>query len=109
MIYHLVWKSEWDSQRNGEYYRAASLDAEGFIHCTQELDKLVEVANLFFAGEPTEPLLRLTIDPDKVTAEVRYEDPGVGHFFPHVYGPLETAAVVRVEAMQYEGGRWRHP
>lgn len=109
MIYHLVWKSAWDAQGEEDQYRAASLETEGFIHCTGNLGVLAEVADAFFGGEPAEPLLRLTIDPGKVAAEIREEDDGAGRLFPHVYGPIEKSAVVSVATMARRDGRWRLP
>jgi uncharacterized protein (DUF952 family) len=108
-MYHLVWKSAWDAQAEQDRYRAASLETEGFIHCTRKLEVLAEIADLFFGGEPAEPLLRLTIDPEKVAAEIREEDDGAGRLFPHVYGPIEKSAVVSVSAMVRRDGRWRLP
>jgi uncharacterized protein (DUF952 family) len=52
----------------------------------------------------------LTIDEARVSAGIKYEDPGVGHLFPHVYGPIELSAVVKQEAMRRnEEGRWQLP
>lgn len=106
VIYHLAWASDWDRLREAGLYRAESLDAEGFIHCTREPEKLVEVANLFFSEVREEPLLRLTLDESKISAEIRYEDPGVGHLFPHVYGPIEESAVMTIEPMLRVDDRW---
>jgi uncharacterized protein (DUF952 family) len=110
VIYHLVWASDWDRLAGDDFYCAESLDAEGFIHCTKEPEKLLEVASLFFAQVRDEVLWRLTIDEARVSAEIKYEDPGVGHLFPHVYGPIELSAVVKQEAMRRnEDGRWQLP
>lgn len=109
MIYHLVWKSDWDSRVRDGLYRADSLVSEGFIHCTREAEVLLEVAEQFFPKPPPEPLLLLAIDSSKLSAEIRDEDPGCGRLFPHVYGPMETAAVVRIDEMGFEEGRWRLP
>ena len=51
------------------------------------------------------PLAVLKADPDLITAEVKYEDatstPELG-LFPHVYGPLNTSAVVEVSELKYQ-------
>ena len=108
-IYHLVWKSDWELLSKEGLYRPASLETEGFVHCTREPEKLIEVANLFFNEERTEPLMLLKIDQSKLGSEVKYEDPGVGHLFPHVYGPIETAAVMGTSMLERHGKSWKLP
>lgn len=108
-IYHLVWESDWKCLTNDGLYRPASLTTEGFVHCTREPEKLVEVANLFFNDVRSEPLLLLTLDESKLASEVKYEDPGVGHLFPHVYGPLEVAAVTAQSALVRDWNEWKLP
>ena len=108
-MYHLVWQSDWETLADDEFYRPASLASEGFIHCTHEPEKLVEVANLFFAEDRGDMLLRLTLDPAKIKAEIKEEDPGVGHLFPHIYGPMETNAVTAIEPMKRTAQGWTLP
>ena len=109
MIYHLAWRSEWEHGSKESPYRHASLETEGFIHCTREPEKLLEVADLFFATAPTEDLLVVSLDEARIGSEVKDEDPGVGHLFPHVYGPIDRAAVLRVDAMRRADDRWALP
>ena len=40
----------------------------------------------------------LSVDTDRLTAPVRYEDPL--RMFPHVYGPIETSAVTAVRSVE---------
>lgn len=108
-IYHLVWRSEWPSLYSTGEYRAASLETEGFIHCTKEPEKLVEVANLFFPLRSDDELLAVTLDSAKIRAPVKYEDPGCGHLFPHVYGPLNLDAVVTTAPLEIKDGIWKLP
>ena len=57
------------------------------------------VANAFYQGEPD--LLLLVIDTDRVTQEIRYERvPGQDQPYPHIYGPLNVAAVVQARPFQ---------
>ena len=43
----------------------------------------------------------LCIDTDKVTAEIRYENlEGGRELFPHIYGEINTDAVVQVEEFE---------
>lgn len=93
MIYHIISRSDWEAIAGGEFYRGDTLDTEGFIHCSTA-GQVVDTANFLFRGR--EDLLLLEIDEARLSAEVRYEDAGDGRLFPHIYGPLEVAAVVRV-------------
>ena len=92
MIYHLLPLSRWASQPPDKPYAAASLQSEGFIHCTGEREWLLRVANRFYRDEPGE-WLALLIDEARVSSEVRWEAAD-GHRFPHIYGPLNLDAVV---------------
>jgi uncharacterized protein (DUF952 family) len=57
---------------------------------------VVRVANARFAG--ARDLVLLCVAVDRLVAPLRYErgDPGSVELFPHLYGPLEVDAVVRV-------------
>jgi glutathione S-transferase len=103
LLYHVVPPSIWDRAGDGPY-RAASLQTEGFIHCSYE-NQVARVANLFYADQAA--LLALCIDPGRLTHPVRDEDVGTGERFPHVYGPIEREAVVAVSPLQRDAeGRW---
>ncbi len=96
MIYHIVARSTWESLAPGSDYRAESLAKEGFIHCSTE-EQVPFVLSKFFRGAP--PLVRLAIDEARLGAELRWEESEPGRRFPHVYGPIERAAIVRVDAL----------
>ena len=52
-------------------------------------------ANALFHGQSD--LMLLVIEPSRLAAELIYEDShGNGERFPHIYGPLNLDAVVRV-------------
>jgi uncharacterized protein (DUF952 family) len=105
-IYHLVPRSTWE-QAPGEPYRASSLAAEGFIHCSNE-GQVAWAANRFYAGQPD--LLVVCLDADRLASPVREEDAGTGERFPHVYGPIGREAVVEVrELRRGPDGRWCFP
>ena len=91
MIYHAAPADAWSS--TGESYRPTSLDSEGFIHCSTP-EQAVKVANLLFHGQ--KGLVLLLIDPEVVKPEIRYEGYGDGELFPHIYGPLNIDAVLKV-------------
>jgi len=96
MILHICSTTEWHASHDG-YYCCASLDHEGFIHCSRP-EQVVEVAGRLF--QRRRDLVLLVIDPELVTAEIRWEDGGNGNFYPHIYGPLNVNAVTAVVAFE---------
>ena len=108
MIYHILPKEDWAKARAAGIYEPESLPTEGFIHCST-VNQVIGSANAFFKGQTD--LLLLTIDPEKVRAEVRYEDlAGEGLDFPHIYGPLNLDAVLKVSHLgQNQDGTFTLP
>ena len=102
MIYHITSRKAWrDAQQRGDY-RAASLGTEGFIHCSTGT-QVLPVAEKYYPRQ--RGLLVLMIDPARLTSELRREPPAegapppgvpVGEPFPHVYGPINLDAIVKV-------------
>lgn len=91
VILHIAAAAAWDEAVLRGIYTADSLAAEGFIHCS-DARQVVAVANRLFRGRTDLVLLR--IDVSKLDAPVRYENlEGGTELFPHIYGPLPTAAV----------------
>ena len=95
-ILHITTRPDWQAALEAGEYRAASLDSEGFIHCSTA-EQIAATANRFYAGQSG--LLLLHIDPQLLAAEVRWE-PADGQEFPHIYGPLNPDAVVDVEVLE---------
>jgi glutathione S-transferase len=102
-LYHIVEPSAWT--RAGAEYRPDSLTTEGFVHCSYA-GQVARVANLFYRDAAQ--LALLVIDPARLTAAVRDEDPGTGELFPHVYGPIERQAVIEVLTLERDAdGNWQ--
>jgi uncharacterized protein (DUF952 family) len=102
MIYHITSRSAWNEARQRGDYRAESLETEGFIHCSTQ-EQVLPVAENFYKGQ--KDLLLLVVEPALLSADLRWEPPaggapppGVreGDLFPHVYGPINLDAVVKV-------------
>jgi glutathione S-transferase len=103
-IYHLALGDEWREARGeGSYRRSTlgrSLDEEGFIHCSFA-DQVQATADRFYGGR--NDVVLLEVDPARVRSEIRVENLDGGDvMFPHLYGPVPVAAVVR--ATQVERG-----
>jgi uncharacterized protein (DUF952 family) len=101
MILHITTQTEWEKARFNGKYTAPSLASDGFIHCST-VKQTVDTANIFFKGQ--RGLILLCIDEMKLTSECRFEDPSGGgihdprveSLFPHVYGPINLSAVIKV-------------
>jgi uncharacterized protein (DUF952 family) len=91
--YHIVPARRWAAADITEPYGAPSLEAEGFIHCTDGETGIVETADRLYATDP-ESFLVLTVDLDRLDVPWRYDDRA--RVFPHVYGPIARAAIVDV-------------
>ncbi len=94
IIYHLASKSDWEAARTQPEYRAESLALEGFIHCSRDQAQALAVANRLYAG--CNDLLVLEVDTDRLTSPLKHEPSRSGEVYPHIYGPLNTDAVVGV-------------
>ena len=95
-IYHLTTQDAWNAARTAGEYRAESLATEGFIHASTA-EQVEASANRFFALETN--LLLLELAPEQLKSPLRWEASSHSeHPFPHVYGPINVEAVVRVFA-----------
>ncbi|ELZ94931.1 hypothetical protein C440_07642 [Haloferax mucosum ATCC BAA-1512] len=91
-IAHILAPADWETFEQTEEYRPASLDEQGFVHCSK-LGQIVVVADVAHAHRDEWVLLLL--DESRLEAPVRYEtNEDGGSSFPHVYGPLTLDAVV---------------
>jgi glutathione S-transferase len=102
LIYHVASGREWQEARTAGEYRVSTrgrtLEEESFIHCS-EASQVAPVANRIYSGATG--LVLLTIDPQRLRSELRYEAaPGSEEPFPHIHGPLNTDAVVRVSSFK---------
>jgi uncharacterized protein (DUF952 family) len=101
IIFHITTRASWERAEAEGVYRTETLPVEGFIHCSTR-EQVAEVANLRFRGQTG--LVLLVIDTHRVEAEIRYENSeGDARMFPHIYGELNTDAVI--EVLEFEPDR----
>jgi uncharacterized protein (DUF952 family) len=101
MILHITTHQEWEKAQQVGEYTASSLRSEGFIHCST-VKQAADTANIFFRGQNR--LTLLCIDENRLTSEYKYEVPIGGgqhdtsdsNLFPHIYGPINISAVIKV-------------
>jgi uncharacterized protein (DUF952 family) len=97
-VLHITTNAAWQAALTaGVAYRAPSLETEGFIHCSTPA-QVPWVANRRFRGM-TEPRILLRLELDALSSELKWEtsEPDMPPF-PHIYGPIDLAAVVEVIA-----------
>lgn len=100
IIFHITTRKTWEREAAKGSYRPEAYPIDGFIHCSTR-DQVVQVANARFRSQTG--LVLLSIDTDKVAAEIVYENlEGGQQLFPHIYGGLNTDAVV--EVIEFEPG-----
>ena len=85
-IFHIVDRDTWAAAVEHGEYRPASLETEGFVHFSYEHQVSGTVDN-YYRDVPN--LFVVEIDPTRLTGETEVENG-----FPHVYGPIPTAAAV---------------
>ncbi|MBD3916056.1 DUF952 domain-containing protein [Nocardioides hwasunensis] len=94
-IFHIATASEWRTALGTGTYATSTvgrtLEEEGFIHASRR-DQVPGVFERYYRSL-AEDLVLLTIDPTRLTSEVRM-DPVGDDTYPHVYGPIEPRAVV---------------
>ena len=93
-IYHLIREQDWATARDAGQYRPGSLSDEGFVHCSQDVEQMLRVAQRLYPGQTD--MLALELDTEQVHYPIITEPSRSGELYPHIYGPLETAAVARV-------------
>lgn len=97
-LLHLCSRDEWRAAQRDGVRVPDGFATDGFVHLSTPAQVHLP-ANRLFAGR--RDLVLLVLDPARLTDEVRWE-PGVpadpaSMRFPHLYGPLPVAAVVRVQ------------
>ncbi len=98
-IFHIALADDWEDARATGTYTVSTLGRSladvGFIHCSRG-DQWTKVRDAIYA-DATEPLVLLQIDTALLDVPVVDEpgEPGSSETFPHVYGRLPAAAVVK--------------
>lgn len=103
-IFHIATAADWRAALESGSYTTSTygrtLGEEGFIHASRH-EQVPEVFERHYKGVRG-PLVLLTIDTERLQAEVREEEVG-GDTFPHVYGPLRPEDVVDVAPLGRDG------
>jgi uncharacterized protein (DUF952 family) len=96
LIYKISPEPLWRAAEAAGAFRGAPIDLEdGYIHFSTAA-QVRETAAKHFAGEAN--LLLVAVDADALGDALRYEPSRGGDLFPHLYAPLDPAAVPLGEA-----------
>ena len=101
IIYHLITERDWETAQDAGQFRPDSLADEGFVHCSQDEEQMLRVADRLYSGRAD--LLALEVDTEQLRYPVVSEPSRSGEIYPHIYGPLDTAAVVKVWRLALDG------
>ena len=97
ITYHGTPKSYFESLDPSQPYIPLAFDKDGFIHTTEGREAVSIILTGLYKTQH-EPFVVLHIDLDRITVPVRYDDPAC--IFPHIYGPLNRDAIVKIEQIQ---------
>jgi uncharacterized protein (DUF952 family) len=94
IIYHVTTTSAWKEAKEKGMYEHASFKEEGFIHCSEE-HQVAGVLERYFQGQSD--LIKLVIDTSKLNSRYVQEwSPSTLDTYPHIYGLINTDAVIEV-------------
>lgn len=96
-IYKICPQPLWrEAERAGRFLGAPVDVADGFIHFSTAA-QVEETARKHFGGQTD--LLLIAVDGERLGDALRYEVSRGGALFPHLYGPLDLAAVTSVQPL----------
>lgn len=93
MIYRLAEPADWAAAQQTGFFASPDLVAEGFIHFS-ERSQVQGVSERYYSKRTG--LRLLAVDEARLTVPLRRENTSGGtELFPHVYGPVPLAAIIR--------------
>jgi uncharacterized protein (DUF952 family) len=93
-VLHIASPADSDAARAAGAIRPASLESEGFVHCSTRAQLPATLARHFRgAGD----LVLLVLDSAVLGDALRWDEGHPGEVFPHVYAPIPLDAVTAVE------------
>jgi uncharacterized protein (DUF952 family) len=99
-IYKIAAVADWDAARIKGRFEGAAIDLrDGYIHLSTAA-QAQETARIHFAGQAG--LVLLKIDTAAIDTGLTWEPSRGGDLFPHLYGPLDCAAVEAVSEIELD-------
>lgn len=97
MIYHIATLEDWNRAVATCEYFPSGYATEGFIHASKR-EQVNGVVSRYYQNQ--KGLILLEIDESKLTSVVRYEISTAQEEYPHIYGPIQRAAVVNTMPLE---------
>lgn len=99
-IYKILSEAAYEAaKREGHFLGSADDARDGFIHLSAA-DQIEATLARYFTGQ--KGLLLVAVDPERLGAALKWEVSRGGALFPHLYGPLDLAAMVAVETLDLD-------
>lgn len=93
-IYHIATLSEWATYQKKGLIEPASLQNEGFIHCSTQ-EQLFGTLQRFYSFEKEVILVELEIT--RFGADLVFEDTYGHGAFPHIYRAIKLTEIVQAQ------------
>jgi uncharacterized protein (DUF952 family) len=90
---HICAHEHWIRQSHLNEYEPEQFAKDGFVHCTNDRSRLLEIANAYYQHD-LRPYVAVEIDLDSLPVLAIYED--ADNEFPHLYGRIPLSCVRRV-------------
>lgn len=99
-IYKIMRETDFEAAMREGLFRGSTDDLrDGFIHLSTA-DQVPGTLAAHFAGQ--EDLVLLTLDAERLGLDLRWEASRDGALFPHLYAPLDLAALLWVEPLSLD-------
>ena len=95
-IYHITTKDGWAKFESLDYYESPTFNEETFIHLSTT-EQVAGVLERYYVGQVD--LLKLHVDIEKLSADLKYEQATNNEYFPHLFGKLNKSAILEVEIL----------
>ncbi len=108
LIYKILRSSAWADAEAAGIFHGSDVDlADGFIHFSTAA-QVAETARKHFAGQ--RDLVLVAVATTALDGRLAFEPSRGGELFPHLYGPLPTAAVQWVKPLPLDpNGQFAFP
>jgi len=94
-IYKILPRAAWSAAQAAGRFDGSPIDLQdGFIHFSTR-DQVAETSARYFSD--LDDLVLVMVDADALGPQLKWEPARGGALFPHLYGPLDTAAAIWVE------------
>ena len=96
-IYKICPATNWSCAESDGVFKGSKNDIDdGFIHFSTAV-QVPQTASLHFAGQ--NDLVVVAVDDQQLGGALKWEPARSGDLFPHLFGPLDLAAVLWVEEL----------